>query len=112
MKKWYLLTLAVIALAAIPAVVFAGPPGGSTGFAHLHPANQSGVMAVITFSDDGNELTVAGTATGLTFGTPYASLVYDNGSVPGGRGTPAQAQTRRPSVTASRPWRLKNLRCS
>jgi len=34
--------------------------------------------------DDGTTLTVNGTATGLTPGIPYASLIYDNGSVPGG----------------------------
>lgn len=92
MKMRYLLVLAVAMLIAIPAVVFAGPPGGTQGKARLHPANQSGVKARITLADDGAKLTVSGTATGLTPGIPYASLVYDNGSVPGGPGNPPPAQ--------------------
>ena len=88
MKKRYLLVLALALLAAIPAVVFAGPPGGLTGSAHLHPANGSGVNgAVINFVDNGvGKMTITGTATGLQAG--WFSLLYDNGSVPGGPGTP------------------------
>ena len=85
-KKRYLIVLAVVALVAIPAVVYAGHLGVSTGTAHLHPANGSGVQGVINFTDDGaGTLTVTGTATGLSGGE--VSLIYDNGSVPGGPGT-------------------------
>ena len=57
---------------------------GTTGRAQLHPENQSGVKGTVEFTDDGSTLTVHGTATGLVPGIPYASLIYDNDSVPGG----------------------------
>ena len=50
----------------------------------MAPRNQSGVRGRITFTDDGSTLTVTGTATGLTPGEIYVSLIYDNGSSPGG----------------------------
>ena len=40
----------------------------------------SGVTGVIFFVDDGTTLTITGTATGLTLGIPYASLIYDKES--------------------------------
>jgi len=70
-------------LAAGPALIAAA---GETAHATQHPANQSGVMGRITFTDAGTTLIVMGTATGLapsTFGR-YVTLVYDTGSVPGG----------------------------
>lgn len=60
------------------------PGPGTTGKATLHPQNQSGVKGRIDFIDDGTTITVNGTASGLTPGVPYASLIYDNGSSPGG----------------------------
>lgn len=92
MKKIYLAILGVLALAVIPAVAFAGPPGHTTGKANLHPSNGSGIKgAVITFSDDGaGNMTIHGEATGLSGGE--FSLLYDNGSVPGGPGTPEKAK--------------------
>ena len=61
--------------------------GFATGRAQMHPSNQSGVRGVINFTDDGTTLTVTGTATGLT--PPALSLIYDNGSRPGGPANPA-----------------------
>ena len=40
----------------------------------------SGVTGVIFFVDDGATLTITGTATGLTPGIPYGSLIYDKES--------------------------------
>ena len=60
-----LLIGAVLLLAlAIPGVAIARHGGNAA--AHLHPSNQSGVSADITFVDDGATLTVTGTATGLS----------------------------------------------
>ena len=69
----------------MPVTALAGDNGG-TARANLHPANQSGVNARINFvAVDGASFALNGTATGLeeSFGR-YVSLVYDNGSVPGG----------------------------
>src|SRR5947209_20299435 len=59
---------------------------GQTARANQHPANQSGVMGRITFTDTGSGLVVTGTARGLAPSTlgRYVTLVYDVGSVPGG----------------------------
>jgi hypothetical protein len=56
----------------------------ATGRAKMHPMNQSGVKGVINFTDDGSTLTITGTATGLVPFGGYFTLIYDNGSVPGG----------------------------
>ncbi len=58
--------------------------GVATGHALLHPVNQSGIIGAVNFVDDGTELAVSGTATGLVPGVVYVSLIYDNGSVSGG----------------------------
>ena len=58
--------------------------GIATARATLHVMNQSGVHARISFTDDGSTLTINGTASGLVPSVPYASLIYDNGSVSGG----------------------------
>ena len=55
-----------------------------TGKANLHQISNSGVKARIQFVDDGTTLTVTGTATGLDPAESYVTLIYDNGSVPGG----------------------------
>ena len=91
MKKIYLAILGVLVLAAIPALAIAGPPAHTTGKAHLHPSNGSGIKrAVITFSDDGaGNMTIHGEASRLSGGE--FSLLYDIGSVPGGPGTPDNA---------------------
>ena len=76
-KRRYLLALVVVVLIAIPAVVFAGDRSLATGRANLHPANGSGVHAVINFVDDpsgGGTLTVTGTATGLE---PTPAVITD-----------------------------------
>ena len=64
----------------------AGPPTAEsrTGKANLHQINESGIKARMQFQDDGTTLTVTGTATGLEPGESYVTLIYDNGSVPGG----------------------------
>lgn len=63
---------------------FSHTQGMATGRARLHPENQSGVKGVIEFIDNGSTLTINGTATGLDPAGTYISLIYDNGSVPGG----------------------------
>ena len=64
---------------------FAHVKGGpATAKANLHPYNQTGVKAKISFVDDGSTLTITGAATGLIPGVVYGSLIYDVGSVPGG----------------------------
>ena len=63
---------------------FSHVAGLATGQATLRQVNQSGIKAKISFTDDGSTLTIDGTATGLTPGIPYASLIYDNRSVAGG----------------------------
>ncbi|HKA18244.1 MAG TPA: hypothetical protein VKN18_08005 [Blastocatellia bacterium] len=62
------------------------PQGGVTARANQHPANQSGVMGRITFTQTGGGLIITGTAKGLAPSTAgrYVSLVYDTASVPGG----------------------------
>ncbi|SRR6266540_3258614 len=62
----------------------AASAGSATGAARLHPIDRSGVHARINFVDTGSVLEVSGTATGLDSSKPYITLVYDNGSVPGG----------------------------
>ena len=54
------------------------------GQANLQPIDRSGVRAKITFIDDGSMLMVLGTATGLDPAQSYVTLIYDNGSLPGG----------------------------
>lgn len=59
------------------------------GHARQHPINQSGIQGHIFFVDTGtnaanNGLIVMGTATGLDPTKAYVSLLYDNGSFPGG----------------------------
>lgn len=56
----------------------------SMGQARLHPIDRSGANANIVFVDDGTTLVVSGTATGLDPDESYLTLIYDNGSVPGG----------------------------
>ncbi len=58
----------------------------STGAANLHSINESGVKATIDFVDNSTTLVVNGTATGLDPNESYVTLIYDNGSVPGGPG--------------------------
>ncbi len=65
-------------------VAFGGGPDLSMGQATLHPIDRSGVHANIVFVDDGTTLVVSGTATGLDPNESYLTLIYDNGSVPGG----------------------------
>jgi hypothetical protein len=59
----------------------------STGAARLHQIHKSGITARIVFLDTGDPSTgliVSGTATGLDPEDIYITLVYDDGSVPGG----------------------------
>jgi|GEM_PF-6558542 len=59
----------------------------STGSARLHPYDQSGVKARMSFldtQDDNTGLIITGTATGLDPTRIYFSSLHDNSSVPGG----------------------------
>ena len=70
---------------ASPTRVALGAGGDlSIGQARLTPMDRSGVHANIVFVDDGTTLVVSGTATGLDPAESYLTLIYDNGSVPGG----------------------------
>ncbi len=106
--KLSLLWVAAFGMTGLPLLVgcYAGPTGflataGSThetappaaskrsfsdvaGMATLTPINQSGVHARIEFVDDGATLTVFGEAAGLEPAESYVTLIYDNGSAPGG----------------------------
>ncbi len=86
MKRRQILAVLVAAtLVALPAVGNAAHSGEATGRTQLHPVSQSGVMGNITFEDNGvDTVTISGTATGLEPFGLYVSLIYDNGSVPGG----------------------------
>ena len=55
-----------------------------TGSARLTQIDESGVEARIEFVDDGAVLTITGEATGLDPFETYVTLIYDNGSLPGG----------------------------
>ena len=83
-KKLILLALVAVMVALVPLVVFAKHTGTATGHAKMHPENQSGIKGRIDFVDNGNTLTVNGTATGLTPNQSYRSLIYGVFSVPGG----------------------------
>lgn len=76
-------TIAIVALMvmlmASLAEVVAQPV---TGVANLNPTNDSGIQATIVFLDNGSELRVIGTATGLDPNLQYVSLIYDIGSDP------------------------------
>lgn len=73
-----------LTLLAAPTILVAAHLPLSIGHATLHPQNQSGVHGEIAFLDNGSTLVILGGASGLDPGTVYVSLIYDNGSVPGG----------------------------
>ena len=58
--------------------------GDATGHARLHAIDQSGIRAEIFFVDNGSTLWVLGAAEGLDPSQTYISLVYGEGSFPGG----------------------------
>jgi hypothetical protein len=58
--------------------------GTLTATANEHPIGGSGVSGMINFVDNGSTLTVTGVAAGLTPGVPYFSLIYTDGTQPGG----------------------------
>lgn len=84
MKRLISSIMITFAFVLVSALAYAGHTATLTGKATLHPINQSGIKARINFVDDGTTLMIEGTATGLTPGQNYVSLIYDNGSVPGG----------------------------
>lgn len=73
-----------LALFVAPTVLNAAHLPLAIGRATLHPVNQSGVDGEIAFLDNGSTLMILGSAAGLDSDTIYVSLIYDNGSVPGG----------------------------
>lgn len=73
-----LVTLAGLCVSSITAAAVV------TATAEQHPIGGSGIHGLVHFSDDGSNLTVEGTATGLTPRVPYFSLIYTLGSDPGG----------------------------
>jgi hypothetical protein len=97
MRKLRLVVLVfVISLVALPGVATAKDTDTATGRAQLHPlplfneeggvvpGSLSGVRGTFWFVDDGNSITISGEAWGLDPAGTYVSLIYDNGSVPGG----------------------------
>ncbi|MGH9379075.1 MAG: hypothetical protein ACRD2Z_00440 [Thermoanaerobaculia bacterium] len=77
-------TAFALALLAAPTVLIAEHLPISIGHTTLHPVNQSGAHGEFAFLDNGSTLMILGSASGLDPSTIYVSLIYDNGSVPGG----------------------------
>ncbi len=79
---------ALVSLVLGLVVAFGAPPSDDQiGHARQHPIDRSGIQGHIFIVDTGNSvrgLIVLGTATGLDPTKRYVSLLYDNGSVPGG----------------------------
>ncbi len=89
MKKLRLLmsAVAVLVVAVATSVMAQAPEGPSTAAAQQHAINNSGIQAEILFLDTGSDvhgLVVSGKASGLDPTKTYFSLLYNNGSVPGG----------------------------
>ena len=84
-KLLILLTLGIVAMVTFPVVSLADDEQ-PVGEARLHNIADptSGITAVINFLDDGTNLYIGGTATGMVPFDNYVSLIYDNGSVPFG----------------------------
>src|SRR5712692_6194889 len=81
MKKLRLLVILLALVVSIPAMT-----NDATGHARLHDIDQSGIQANAFFVDNGSTLWVLGVATGLDPTQTYISLVYGEGSHPGGPG--------------------------
>src|SRR5437870_262062 len=73
-----LVMLAALAV-SVPAVT-----NDATGRAQLNAIDQSGIRAQVFFVDNGSTLWVLGVAEGLDPTKAYISLVYGQGSFPGG----------------------------
>ncbi len=81
--------LAALVALLVGSMVVALTPGAAltsdgTATAELDEFRDSGVTAIINFTDTGSQLIVEGEAWGLIPGQTYVSLIYDNGSVPDG----------------------------
>ncbi len=81
-KLFILLTLGILAIVIFPVVALADKQGSAQ--MHSVNLNQSNISGIMTFLDDGTDLYVLGTATGMNSNETYVSLIYDNGSVPAG----------------------------
>lgn len=82
MRRFFIaLTTTLVVSLALSLVVYAATV---TASANQHPIGGSGIQGRIHFTDNGASLTVDGTATGLTPNVPYFTLIYTNGSTPGG----------------------------
>lgn len=79
-KSLFCLMLAFVLTIALPIEAFAE----HAGFARLRPISNSGVRAMLVFSDNGETLRIRGIAKGLDPTQTYVSLLYDLGSRPGG----------------------------
>lgn len=82
--KRFIVTSIVLSVILIISSAYAKHTLFATGRTELFSQNGSGVKGIIDFTDNGRELLVAGTAAGLNPSQSYVSLIYDNGSVPGG----------------------------
>jgi hypothetical protein len=74
----------VVLTVAMLAVSFSAFAEEATGHARPHQIDQSGIQAKIFFVDNGSTLWVLGVAEGLDPTKSYISLVYGDGSLPGG----------------------------
>lgn len=81
MRRHHFAKLLTLGLLLFPVAVLADD---ATGHARLHQIDQSDIQAHIFFVDNGSTLFVLGVATGLDPLKTYISLVYGEGSVPGG----------------------------
>jgi len=74
--------IATVALTLLGSSIASAEP--TTVIANIHQIDGSGIKAKLTFVDDGTSLNATGTGTGFELGKFYLSLVYEEGSTPGG----------------------------
>jgi hypothetical protein len=87
MKKLFVSLTALVGMALVATSSVGAQADPSTGKAQLHPINQSGVKARISFLDTGNDVTglvINGTASGLDPDKVYFSVFYRNSAAAGG----------------------------
>lgn len=94
-----LLAMTAVVAGTLVATSVPAYAGILTATSNEHPIGGSGVSGTIHFVDDGSTLTVTGTASGLTAGVVYFSLIYTDGTTSGGI---AEGQTM-PSTSRATP---------
>jgi hypothetical protein len=82
MGKLRALLIAILALTLLGSNLASAEPVTVTS--NIHQVDKSGIKAQLTFVDDGTSLNATGTGTGFELGKFYLSLLYEEGSKPGG----------------------------